>query len=377
MSGAVSIRHTRVSIALFVWLAAASLALGQGELRLERLVHKYNKLVDAGKLDKAERLADRATTEFPNSAAAGLMSRHSRLLAEAERHPTGLEPISRAAGNERYSVVYAVADLVVPVPQAVIAAESAQVVRASAEADFDSLIEKITAAVLPESWESAGGTARIAAAEQNLSLVITQTAKGHEGIADLLEQLRRYQDVQITLEARWISVPVETLPEGVALPGLQESTVVGSAQTRTLIEFAQSDRHGGILYAPKMTLLNGQTGEIATGDSDPAWLMMQPVVSDDRRSIRLALSYGNRKENGLITSLTRVVPDQATLVIGYKELAVETGNECGVPMLSKLPYTNRLFRNAGPERRMHRLVLAVTPRLIFQEEEEERLGVVE
>jgi len=45
-----------------------------------------------------------------------------------------------------------------------------------------------------------------------------------------------------------------------------------------------------------------------------------------------------------------------------------------VPLLSKVPYVNRLFRNVGIDRSTDSLMMMVTPRIIIQEEEEERLG---
>ena len=40
----------------------------------------------------------------------------------------------------------------------------------------------------------------------NLSLVISQTQEVHEQIADLLDQLRRLQDLQVTIEVRFITL---------------------------------------------------------------------------------------------------------------------------------------------------------------------------
>ena len=42
--------------------------------------------------------------------------------------------------------------------------------------------------------------------DTNLSLVISQTQEVHEQIADLLEQLRRLQDLQVTIEVRFITL---------------------------------------------------------------------------------------------------------------------------------------------------------------------------
>ena len=51
-----------------------------------------------------------------------------------------------------------------------------------------------------------GGPGSIAPFETNLSLVISQTQEVHEEIVDLLEQLRRMQDLQVTIEVRFITL---------------------------------------------------------------------------------------------------------------------------------------------------------------------------
>ena len=74
-----------------------------------------------------------------------------------------------------------------------------------ANADFDSLIDLIISTVASETWaENGGGEAEIRPYVSNLSLVISQTQAVHEEIADLLDQLRRLQDLQIAIEVRFI-----------------------------------------------------------------------------------------------------------------------------------------------------------------------------
>jgi general secretion pathway protein D len=75
-----------------------------------------------------------------------------------------------------------------------------------AQADFDSLIDLITSTVRPTTWDTVGGPGSIAPFETNLSLVISQTQEVHEEIADLLEQMRRLQDLQVTIEVRFITL---------------------------------------------------------------------------------------------------------------------------------------------------------------------------
>ena len=74
------------------------------------------------------------------------------------------------------------------------------------QADFDSLIELITTTIQPTTWDTVGGPGSIAPFETNLSLVVSQTQEVHEEIVDLLEQLRRMQDLQVTIEVRFITL---------------------------------------------------------------------------------------------------------------------------------------------------------------------------
>jgi general secretion pathway protein D len=69
------------------------------------------------------------------------------------------------------------------------------------------------------------------------------------------------------------------------------------------------------------------------------------------------------------------VPDGGTVLLGGIKRLSEGRNEFGVPLLSKVPYINRLFRNVAIGRETNSLLMMVTPRIIIQEEEEERLGI--
>ena len=73
-----------------------------------------------------------------------------------------------------------------------------------AGADFQSLIDLIQNTIQPQTWSTVGGQGQIQPFATNLSLVISQTQEVHEEIVDLLEQLRRLQDLQVTIEVRFI-----------------------------------------------------------------------------------------------------------------------------------------------------------------------------
>jgi general secretion pathway protein D len=74
-------------------------------------------------------------------------------------------------------------------------------------------------------------------------------------------------------------------------------------------------------------------------------------------------------------STTVSVPDGGTILLGGIKRMREGRIERGVPVLSKIPYVNRLFKNTAIGRETNTLMMTVTPRIIIQEEEEQRYGV--
>ena len=395
-----------------------------------------------------------------------------------------------------------------------------------AQADFDSLIELITTTVKPSTWDEVGGPGSVSEFRNNLSLVISQTQDVHEEIVDLLEQLRRNQDLQVTIEVRFITlndnfferigvdfqfnvvnqnainprangtgpgigpgnfkevVGLDTVlgnaPSGIApnftpnleLPFRQSSfnlatpqfgqpvevahfgfAILSDLEAFLLVNAAQGDRRSNVLQAPKVTLFNGQQASVSdftqtpfvisvtpvVGDfaaayqpiitvlSEGTYLSVQAVISNDRRFVRLTVipffsqigdvreftfsgsktttnnTSANKSTGGgggdstantdnsttstdgitiqlpnfsiVSVNTTVSVPDGGTVLLGGIKRLSEGRNEFGVPILSKLPYVNRLFKNVGIGRETQSLMMMVTPRIIIQEEEEERLGI--
>ena len=454
-----------------------------------------------------------------------------------------------------------------------------------AQADFQSLIDLIQNTVAPQTWNTVGGQGAIQPFATNLSLVVSQTQEVHEEIADLLEQLRRLQDLQVTIEVRFIrlndtfferigvdfdfniqsgvnqplnmtAIPtqsnssqnpgafgIQARPGGPsqtigldnagnpgvalgsggtsttgggtggtggtgggaggtaggaggaqntfipsyfsipfrqnsfgsatvpALPGLPDPAtsaanfgfaILSDIEAYFLIQAAQGNTRSNVMQAPKVTLFNGQNAFISdttqrpfvtsvvpvVGDfaaaqqpvitvlSEGTAVNVQAVVSSDRRFVRLTLvpffsqigkveqfqfegtrstkskssdektglsgdaNAGGALDAGLQTqaksaseqevfsrgttiqlpefifttvTTTVSVPDGGTVLLGGIKRLREGRNEFGVPILSKIPYINRLFKNVGMGRTTDSLMLMVTPRIIIQEEEEDKL----
>jgi len=408
-----------------------------------------------------------------------------------------------------------------------------------AQADFDSLIDLITSTVKPTTWDEVGGPGSIAPFETNLSIVVSQTQDVHEEIVDLLEQLRRLQDLQVTIEVRFITlndnfferigvdfdftinddaedvvtvvtgtssgddddddttttdtitsvksggrtvvvgqssdgvfssdldIPFAQNSYGLAVPqfgGFDASAgaslgfaILSDIEAYFFITAAQGDKRSNVLQAPKVTLFNGQQAYISdtsqspfvisvipvVGDfaaaqqpvivvlSEGTFMTVQAVISNDRRFVRLTVvpffsSIGevntfqftgstttttDSTRSGLFAAATDAdklwndtsdsvsvassgttvqlptfsyvtvtttvsVPDGGTVLLGGIKRLSEGRSEFGVPLLNKLPYVNRLFKNVGIGRETQSLMMMVTPRIIIQEEEEEKLGIL-
>ncbi|MCA9054198.1 MAG: hypothetical protein KDA75_10200 [Planctomycetaceae bacterium] len=443
--------------------------------------------------------------------------------------------------------------------------------------DFQALMQLITQTIEPESWDEFGGQATVAEHGSTLSLVIRQTQRVHQEIADLLQQLRRLQDLQVTIEVRFITVsdrfferigidfdfnvqdsvggpivddnfavipsfgstanPTTTAgttgtagtaaTTGTTTPGnapfgtgptlntvSRDSwpgrTIVGMVSENTFspdldipfrqgsfgigvpafggfnadagisfgmailsdieaflfVNAAQGDNRSNIMFAPKITLFNGQIGTLISAlqrpfvvsvtpivgiqavgfqpqiqvINDGAQLFVRAVISADRRYVRLAVSPifnnvtdvftfsfiggtgnigvggnggqagvnggqqglsgalggqgGNQQGQqsttgsaaGAITiqqpvvdtvqvSTVVSVPDGGTVLLGGVKRLREGRTMAGVPILNKVPYISRLFKNTGVGRETDSLLLMVTPRIIIAEEEEELLGI--
>jgi type II secretory pathway component GspD/PulD (secretin) len=209
-------------------------------------------------------------------------------------------------------------------------------------------------------------------------------------------------------------------------------------QVFLFIEAAQGDRRTNIMQAPKITAFNGQAANITIADTqffvtgvqvaqlgggqfvfipqnvqlpiNNINLAVQPVISADRRFVRITLNpvlrailpgpvnlipivvpiftsfEGQASGQPVVftqflqqpristvnVTTTVAVPDGGTVLMGGLKRMSEERTEFGPPILSKIPYLNRLFKNTGYGRETESLLIMVTPRIIVQEEEEER-----
>ena len=382
-------------------------------------------------------------------------------------------------------------------------------------ANYTELIGLIENTITPDGWINAGGTAQMREFRQNLSLVVTAPQETHEAIANLLKSLRALQNLQVTIEVRFIQLSDTfferigldfdfnirdklnrtTTPQrtnnspsvavglssgvaGAAAPAFttdldlqvrnnfgvtpafgapdagDAGTQVGLAILSDLelfffLQAVQGNSRTNVLNAPKVTMFDGQTATIIDQAQRPFVISFEPVVGDfavaqrpiivvlnegtqmnvqsivsqDKRFVRMTLvpqftriesadrqftfqgkrttqtgtSILNPNSNQNVTNsnqdivegttvqqptlgttsvqTTVSVPDGGTILLGGIKRLREGRTERGTPILSKIPYLNRLFKNNAIGRETNTLMMTVTPRIIIPEEEEEALGV--
>jgi type II secretory pathway component GspD/PulD (secretin) len=206
-------------------------------------------------------------------------------------------------------------------------------------------------------------------------------------------------------------------------------------QVDLLVQATQADQRNVVLTAPRLTLFNGQRAWIAVatattyignlipvaGDSSGAFqpvpqvvyqgfvLDVEGVISADRRYVTMTIQFalnenvsfekirvtgaaggggdggfGGRSSNfegtiqlpqleGTQIATTVSVPDKGTALLGGQRRVSEFEVEVGVPVLSKVPWLNRLFTNRASEKVELTTILLVRPEIIIQQENEEVL----
>ncbi len=244
-------------------------------------------------------------------------------------------------------------------------------------ADFDSLMQLIQTTVSPDTWEALGGPSTMAPYQQNLSLVISTTSDVHDQIADLLESLRRLQNLQITIEVRFITLSdsffeqigidfdlqfddnATQIPEDDTGPGVTIGINAGGVPTQDFdirlensnavsppfggivsggsqlgfailsdieafffLQASQGDNRNNIMQAPKVTLFDGQIATIQDTTSRPFVTSITPVVGDfavAQQPVIVVLNEGTQLNvQGVVSDDKRYV--RLTLVPFFSEI---------------------------------------------------------
>jgi type II secretory pathway component GspD/PulD (secretin) len=187
-------------------------------------------------------------------------------------------------------------------------------------------------------------------------------------------------------------------PKIMAFNGQSVSLNAGYSQIFvTGLQVALQGSPGGPLFVPNASVQTFGTQ-----------INVQPVVTGDRRFVRVNVALGltnpiaevpvfpivvtvqpfiegvgsvgnpailtqfiqQPASNFINVQTTAVVPDGGTVLLGGLKRLSEGRNEFGPPILSKIPYLNRLVKNVGYGRETENILMMITPRIVINEEEE-------
>jgi len=358
----------------------------------------------------------------------------------------------------------------------------------------DQLIRLIVSTVKPESWDVNGGRGTIDYFPLGMALTVNQTAEVQERVAHLLGALRRLQDEQIAVEVRFISVPqgfgdriatqctnccghcdssccegvlkthTGSITLGASLSsdaGLSGSisvkeasagdeccskdsvcckpsvkfTFLSDAQVQKFMDGLQANPKTNVMMAPKLTVFNGQTGninvmeqqfffvtdvktirhedhEIFIPHNEPistgVSFSVKPTYSADHQFFQvnfeaeqktLTTSPENvplyhvtpllthQSENGPKAEPVPFILQQPAVIVQriQQKVCIPCGQtvllktwthcdkvpeECGVPILSCLPYVGDMFKKVSYHEETADVWIMITPRILVNEQEE-------
>ena len=215
-------------------------------------------------------------------------------------------------------VTYPVADLVVPIHDHTAFPErqpKKDTPELSKDALAEAIIQRILDTIAKASWKTHGGAGTIQYFPLGMAIVVDQTPDVQKQVARRLADLRREQDVQVSIELRLIMVSPKLATrilkdlkqQGQPVQAFQDeqgklakdADGIGCLNEKLVFDLlatVQGDRMAHIMQSPKITVFDGQragldstmrTGPAAspTGLRCDLW----PIVDAERKTVRLHL----------------------------------------------------------------------------------------
>jgi len=282
----------------------------------------------------------------------------------------------------------------------------------------EKLVQLVTSMIRPYSWGDMGGAGKAEFFDLGFALVVNNSPEVIEEVSELLATLRRLQDRQLSTQVFVVSVPAGFC-ERIGLK-CDATPAVSDRELRLLLEAAQAHREANVMQFPKVTTFDGQTATITAGDRRTFVTGVEarkvngvgvlvpknvPVdlgysmklcgrVSADQKFVKLQVKVERTTLGGpvelvpVVSEVTPIyeggsqgqpvaftqyleAPDLKTVAV-EKTVTVPTGGtvvlggwkdsceDCSQPLTSKVPYINRLFKNATPAAPCEFVVFATT-----------------
>ncbi|HMF14482.1 MAG TPA: hypothetical protein VKE94_19335, partial [Gemmataceae bacterium] len=227
------------------------------------------------------------------------------------------------------------------------------------------LIELIKTTISPTIWTDAGGPASLEYFPLTHSLVAHAPPDVQEQIAELFEAMRRWLDLEVSCELRFVTMSdpcYDRLKSEFALKDCKDAPMacLNDKQLGKLMEAAQTDPRSQVMQAPKVTMFDGQFVTIRIGEErffvtaiSLRWdgeklvcvpqneraalgfqIGLEPHVSADHRQVELSLSgFVNRLEGEKVPLVPVVALQERDRATGQVEGSIQL---CGSGQPPKL-----------------------------------------
>jgi beta-lactamase regulating signal transducer with metallopeptidase domain len=210
------------------------------------------------------------------------------------------------------------------------------------------------------------------------------TARQHQLLKRTLEIWKEGEPKQITIESRFIQTNIQTARsidwtggriDGLTVKGLGPALAacIDESDLELLIRAASEYREGNTFFAPKVTLFDGQTGDVAdqvqrpfvTGVDPKADGRMQPVVSIVDEGLRLVLSPKAGENDS--TRLEFEVIASSIGKVSFANLPIKASNNLKPQFTVQVPATEQYKVSASVKLATGESVAVAIPRVFSNE----------
>jgi hypothetical protein len=312
---------------------SGSLLLGTGfcaekpkaQNQIEKAIRKYQRLVEAGKQEKAQNLAENTARNHPRSPAAKLLKQHSDLLGNSPSPAGRLAPVNSAVTTQ-----------------------------ASDQTDTQILAQMLIVDVPDTFFEQLG---------IDFEAVLPKFQR------DPFERIGVDFDFDspkpLGIEVRAIPQPNPSESPRFELVSAEEQTpsAILSPLEAQFLERALRQGNCQVLSRPQIRTLPTQPATIEMGDSQGLELSVELVADVSKDGKHLTLSIDGKSQDHE-AQLKETLPLGKTLLMSLGTRLVEARFEQRVPVLDRVPYVNRLFKNTAIARETRHRLVFITPRLV-------------
>lgn len=257
------------------------------------------------------------------------------------------------------------------------------------------LMKLIVAMTAPESWELGGGTGTIEFIAASDSLCITNSPNVLAEVTKTLESLRGLRNQQVSVEVQIVSVRAG-FGDKAGWPSASETgkpkpKYYTPEELKKAVAEIKTDHRTTIMISPKMTCVDGQVGTFQVGQvvdvaaatksaagviavtnkSVEIGTMLQctPTIAINGKSVQFKMgtvhtSLLNADIQTIRDTSTTVLDSGHSAILYLGQQSVEERVETKVPVLSEIPYLNRLFRTTGIGKTQQDIYQIITVRIL-------------